>query len=202
MTGFMKGFPCNANGEIVVKAGVGDDVVVGYLPSGFHPLDEVTKGLPLRLPDAPADRTAAIAMSTTANAVLILPIKITERDGITYDTATGVVTFTKAGIYSHNMFLNVVAPANRIIFACAEIWNGTAWAKSQYSARQTGVTTTTDGQIMFASNNYFPAGTQLRFTLWASGACQLATEDIPGVPAGTQTTPAIRLLYTGNVSDY
>ena len=95
--------------------------------------------------------------------------------------------------------LNVVATANRTIYAAAEVWDGSAWVKSRYSARQLSVTANTDGQVVFQSNNKWNAGQQLRFTLWASGACNVTSVDLPGTTAGTQTVPAIRLLYSGHV---
>jgi hypothetical protein len=145
------------------------------------------------------NRIASTAIPTTANTVLVLPTKVVETDGLLYDTSTGVITFTRAGIYQHILMLNVVSTANRTIYAAAELWDGSQWVKSRYSARQMSVTSNTDGQVVFQSNNKWAAGSQIRFTLWASGACTTQSVDLPGTTAGTQTVPAIRLLYSGNV---
>jgi len=145
------------------------------------------------------NRVASTAIPTVANTVLVLPTKVVETDGLLYDTTTGVITFTRAGTYQHILMLNVVSTSNRTIYAAAEVWDGTQWVKSRYSARQLAVTSNTDGQVVFQSNNKWEAGAQLRFTLWASGACTTQSVDLPGTTAGTQTVPAIRLLYSGNV---
>jgi hypothetical protein len=145
------------------------------------------------------DQSASVAVSTAAATVLILPTIITQREFIKYDAATGVITFERSANYRHNLMLNVVATANRTIYAAAQLSTdgGTTWANSRRSARRSDVTSNTDGQVMFNSNNYFAANTKLRFILWASGACTIQSTDLPGVAAGTLTVPAARLLYTG-----
>lgn len=142
------------------------------------------------------DRTVSITLPTTPT-VLVMPTIVTQIDGLTYNNSTGVFTFEKSGIYWHNFFLNIISTAIRTIYSAAEVWNGSDWVPSRYSARRISITSNTDGQVHFASNNYFPAGTQIRFLLWASGTCTVKSEDLPGVTAGTLTTPAIRIMYTG-----
>lgn len=143
------------------------------------------------------DQSASITIPTTPT-ILILPVVAVQRGNISYDNTTGIITFNQSQIWFHNFLVNTHAQNNRTVYAYAEINTGSGWVISRWSGRIEPITANTDGQVPFHSNNYFAAGTKLRFWWYTSGASVTATStDLPSLPAGTVTTPAVRIMYTG-----
>lgn len=141
------------------------------------------------------NRSASFAAPTTPT-VVVWPTVVTDTSGL-YNNSTGVIILPVDGVYNFNFFYNISSGQNRTLYSYVEVWNGSSWVISRYSTRLISVTSTTDGQYIFVSSNYFKANTQLRFSFWASGACNLVTEDAPNTTAGTATIPATRILITG-----
>mgnify|MGYP000063471004 CR=1 FL=1 len=139
------------------------------------------------------NRSASVAVPISP--VVVTPQTIAVTNGITYDTATGVVTLPETNTYTVFTMMNVATQNNRTLFTYAEVNLGAGWIISRYSAREMQVNSQTDGQIVTVSINLFQAGTQLRFPLWASGTnVTLTSVDLPGTTPGTVTTPAYRIL--------
>ena len=143
--------------------------------------------------------TSGIALPTTPT--VIKPVTTVGSNGITYDSATGIYTFTNGGTYSLTITLNAVASAaNKTIYFYAEENTGSGWVIRRYSARSRLLATTTEEQSLFSASINFAAGTQTRHTIWASSATiTLNSTDVPGTTAGTVTIPALRVSWEGGL---
>lgn len=145
------------------------------------------------------ETSASVAIPTTPT--ILKPTTTIRSQGITYDSSTGVITFVNGGSYSLTLMLNVIASvSNRSVYFYADIDTGSGFAISRYSARTSLLTATTQEQRLFASSNYFAAGTKLRLYVWGSGTgMTLNSVDVPGTTAGTVTVPAVRLMWAGSL---
>ena len=143
--------------------------------------------------------TSGIALPTTPT--VIKPVTTVGSNGITYDSATGIYTFTNGGTYSLTITLNAVASAaNKTIYFYAEENTGSGWIIRRYSARSRLLVTTTEEQSLFSASINFAAGTQTRHNIWASSATiTLNSTDVPGTTAGTVTIPALRVSWEGGL---
>lgn len=150
-------------------------------------------------------RAASTAIPTSPTALILPELVSKSGEFLDYDTATGVFTFKRDGLFFHDFLINTKATAVRTIYAGAQTLINDVWTASRYSGREISVSANTDGQGVFQSNNVFrpellvpqpfTAGTKLRFVWWASGACSVATEDLPNQSLGLFTIPAIRIMY-------
>lgn len=139
-------------------------------------------------------RTASFTMPTTPT-TFIWNTEVTDTDGM-YDTATGEITCPFTGNYTFNFMFNTDASSGvHQIISAAELWSGSVWVKSEYSARQQAVRSGDNTQATYVSTNRFVAGTKLRFPTWCDSSVTLITE-VPVNGAGF-TIPAARLLITG-----
>ena len=143
--------------------------------------------------------TSGIVLPTTPT--VIKPVTTVGSNGITYDSATGIYTFTNGGTYSLTITLNATASAaNKTIYFYAEENTGSGWVIRRYSARSRLLATTTEEQSLFSASISFAAGTQTRHTIWASSATiTLNSTDVPGTTAGTVTIPALRVSWEGGL---
>lgn len=143
--------------------------------------------------------TSGITLPTTPT--VIKPVTTVGSNGITYDSATGIYTFTNGGTYSLTITLNATASAaNKTIYFYAEENTGSGWVIRRYSARSRLLATTTEEQSLFSASISFAAGTQTRHTIWASSATiTLNSTDVPGTTAGTVTVPALRVSWEGGL---
>ena len=141
------------------------------------------------------DTSASITLPTTPT-VWVLPT-IAGQNGIDYNTSTGIVTLHEGRTYTVFTYLNVHVTTTISIYAYAEANFGSGWVPIQYSGRRAQVNANIDGQVLTVSRNYFPANTQLRFSIFASGTAVAQTTDIPNTTPGTLTCPAARLMIAG-----
>lgn len=143
--------------------------------------------------------TSGITLPTTPT--VIKPVTTVGSNGITYDSATGIYTFTNGGTYSLTITLNASASAaNKTIYFYAEENTGSGWIIRRYSARSRLLATTTEEQSLFNASINFAAGTQTRHNIWASSATiTLNSTDVPGTTAGTVTIPALRVSWEGGL---
>jgi len=120
---------------------------------------------------------------------------------MTYDSSTGVYTFTNGGVYSLNLTMNPISTAsNKNMYFYAEENTGSGWVVKRYSARTTLLKNTTQEQRVFTALVYFAAGTQTRHYVWGESATiTLNSVDLPGTPAGTITVPALRVSWAGGL---
>lgn len=114
-----------------------------------------------------------------------------------YNSTTGVLTIPFTGIFTFVFSFNGKADSGiKTLYSAAEIFNGSIWVASQYSARQNVVRNGDNTQMLFCSTNRFTAGTQLRFPTWGNAAGVSVVSEVPvGGPAFT--IPAARLLIGG-----
>lgn len=143
--------------------------------------------------------TSGIVLPTTPT--VIKPATTVGSNGITYDSSTGIYTFTYGGTYSLTITLNAIASdVNKTIYFYAEENTGSGWVIKRYSARSRLLATTTEEQSLFSASINFAAGTQTRHTIWASSATiTLNSTDVPGTTAGTVTIPALRVSWEGGL---
>jgi hypothetical protein len=143
--------------------------------------------------------TSGIALPLTPT--VIMPVTTVASNGITYDSATGIYTFTNGGTYSLTITLNAVASAaNKTIYFYAEVNTGSGWVIRRYSARSSLLATTTKEQSLFSASINFAVGEQTRHYIWASSSTvTLNSTDVPGTTAGTVTIPALRVSWEGGL---
>jgi len=122
-------------------------------------------------------------------------------NGITYNTATGEITFVNGGTYNMILYMNALASANnKTIYLYGEFDTGSGYVVKRYSARSQDLTKTTQEQVHFSATNYFPKGTKLRNYIWTStSTVTLNSVDVPGTTPGTVTIPAYRMLWSGSL---
>lgn len=145
------------------------------------------------------DTSASVAIPTTPT--VYKPPTTIRSQGITYDSATGVITFVNGGSYSLALMLNATSSSsNKYIYFYVDEDTGSGYAIARYTARSSFLNSTTQEQRIIVSSNYFAPGTKLRMYLWGSASgITLNSVDIPGTTAGTVTIPASRLMWAGSL---
>ena len=143
--------------------------------------------------------TSGIVLPTTPT--VIKPATTVGSNGITYDSSTGIYTFTYGGTYSLTITLNAKASAaNKTIYFYAEENTGSGWVIKRYSARSRLLATTTEEQSLFSASVHFDVGAQTRHNIWASSSTiTLNSTDVAGTTAGTVTIPALRVSWEGGL---
>lgn len=143
--------------------------------------------------------TSGIVLPTTPT--VIKPATTVGSNGITYDSSTGIYTFTYGGTYSLTITLNAIASAaNKTIYFYAEENTGSGWVIKRYSARSRLLATTTEEQSLFSASVHFDVGAQTRHNIWASSSTiTLNSTDVAGTTAGTVTIPALRVSWEGGL---
>ena len=143
--------------------------------------------------------TSGIVLPTTPT--VIKPATTVGSNGITYDSSTGIYTFTYGGTYSLTITLNAIASAaNKTIYFYAEENTGSGWVIKRYSARSRLLATTTEEQSLFSASVHFDVGAQTRHIIWASSnTITLNSTDVAGTTAGTVTIPALRVSWEGGL---
>jgi hypothetical protein len=137
-------------------------------------------------------RDASYAVPTSPS--VIIPASIETQLGIAYDASTGVITLPQDRPYNVSIGLNVNTAAARAIYSYVEVDYGSGWVAVQYSGIDMQVPIQVDGQVSASYRARFPAGTNIRFYMHASGAgVTLVSKDVPGTTAGTVIVPAYRL---------
>lgn len=143
--------------------------------------------------------TSGIVLPTTPT--VIKPATTVGSNGITYDSSTGIYTFTYGGTYSLTITLNAIASAaNTTIYFYAEENTGSGWVIKRYSALSRLLATTTEEQSLFSASVHFDVGAQTRHIIWASSnTITLNSTDVAGTTAGTVTIPALRVSWEGGL---
>ena len=143
--------------------------------------------------------TSGIVLPTTPT--VIKPATTVGSNGITYDSSTGIYTFTYGGTYSLTITLNAIASdANKTIYFYAEENTGSGWVIKRYSALSRLLVTTTEEQSLFSASVHFDVGAQTRHIIWASSnTITLNSTDVAGTTAGTVTIPALRVSWEGGL---
>ena len=143
---------------------------------------------------------SGIVLPTTPT-IFAPTINITTSNGISYNAATGEVTFNNGGSYNMLLYFNAATTAaNRTVYLYGEIDTGSGYAIKRYSARSIVLPRIAEEQVHFSATNYFPKGTKLRNYIWTSGTTvTLNSTDVPGTTPGTVTIPAYRMLWSGSL---
>lgn len=142
------------------------------------------------------DTAASTAIPTTPT-VATVPV-ITVQQNISFDTATGITTFLQSGTYQTVILLNVFDAVTTSIFYGSEVDIGGGFVSSLNSGRQQNINVNINGQVVFSSVNFFPAGTRARSYVWASnGTGTFQTTSLTALPGGALQVPAKRVLITG-----
>lgn len=143
-----------------------------------------------------SDTSASTAIPTTPT-VATVPT-ITVQQNILFDTGTGITTFLQSGTYQTVILLNVFDAVTTSIFYGAEIDLGGGFVSSLNSGRQQNINVNINGQVVFTSVNFFPAGARTRSYIWASnGTGTFQTTALTALPGGALEVPAKRVLITG-----
>lgn len=142
------------------------------------------------------DQGASVALPTVPT-VYTVPTIVTQRGSLTYNTSTGVFSVGADGVYDSVFAFNVSVAGARTLYFYFEVDTGSGFVISRYTGRRLSLLGATDGQVIFSSTNYFPAGARIRANFWISAAGNLTTVDLPGTVPGTATVPAARIQVTG-----
>lgn len=155
----------------------------GFSPSIIAVLDAVDTNVSTAIPTTPTVATVPT---------------ITTQQNISFDTATGITTFLQSGTYQTVILLNVFDAVVTSIFYGSEIDVGSGFVASTNSGRQQNINININGQVVFTSFNFFPAGTRARSYVWASnGTGTFQTTSLAALPGGAIQVPAKRVLITG-----
>lgn len=146
-----------------------------------------------------SDNAASLAIPTTPT-ILTVPT-VTSAQNIGFDTVTGIISFLQTGTYQFLFLLNVFDASVTTIFYGAEIDSGSGFVSLPLSGRQESINANINGQLIFVSLNFFPAGTRARIYVWASnGAGTFQTTTLTSLPGGSLMVPCKRILITGQSS--
>ena len=155
-----------------------------------------TSGAPLYSIDAQKRSSTALSIPTSTTTPFFWDTVVNEVGFQAYDPLTGVFTCPFNGIYTFTFRFNATASSGtRQMSAAAEVWNGSAWVKSEFSAVSDAVRSGEARQVVFVSPVRFSANTQVRFPFWCDSLISIAN----GIPANSTgfTTPASRLMIVG-----
>ena len=142
------------------------------------------------------DRTASIALTTTPTLLKPASYLPPVQNGITYDSTTGVFTFTYAGTYSLSISLNITTSnANQYAYVYAQKNTGSGWTNNTNSGKVYDLVNGQTVQYVSPQSVYRAAGEQTRYYIWSSGTTSsLVTQTLPGI-SPTVYVPAIRIQY-------
>ena len=177
------------------------DIIVGYVTSVSTTQGTVyvqVQHLPW-FPNGEIRLTAASYALPTTPTVFTQPTAVTTQ-GVSYNAATGVLTFDVSGSYvlSHTLNCDPSAANKKVYFYVEESTDGgTTWVIARYSARQLELTNGTETQLIIVGARYYEVGTKIRYYLWGDATVTLKTTDLPGTTPGTVTLPAYRLTLAG-----
>jgi len=142
------------------------------------------------------DLTTSISISTTPT--LLKPANtLSGATGITYDSSTGVFTFSQEGDYSLSLLVNSLATSgNRILYIYAEKNTGSGWTVNANSGKIYNLVSGQTTQIVYANSIHRVAGEQTRYWIYANNTnVSLQTQTLPTVTP-TVYVPAIRIQYS------
>ena len=138
--------------------------------------------------------TTPIALSTTPQ--LLKPPTTVSSSGISYNSSTGVFTFTNAGSYNQVIAVNAIASAsNQYVYIYAENWNGTSWVVNTNSGKQQVLGNNQITQVTIPNAVKRTAGQQVRYWIYSNDV--KVTLDTTTLPGGVGAiVPAIRIQYS------
>lgn len=137
--------------------------------------------------------SASVTLPTTPT--IFAATTVNKAYGTTYDTSTGILTFSQNGSYSFAIEFNAEPSAsNKNIYFYVEEDQGSGWVISRYSARKLELINAIETQVTISAAKYYGAGTKIRFYIWGDATITLKTTDVTGTTPGTVTVPAFRML--------
>jgi hypothetical protein len=141
------------------------------------------------------DLSSSISISTTPT--LLKPANtLSGATGISYDSSTGVFTFSQEGDYSLSLLVNALSTSgNRILYIYAEKNTGSGWTVNANSGKIYNLVSTQTTQIVYANSIHRVAGEQTRYWIYANNTnVSLQTQTLPSVTG--VYVPAIRIQYS------
>jgi hypothetical protein len=137
--------------------------------------------------------SATVTLPTTPT--IFAATTVNKAYGTSYDTGTGILTFSQNGSYAFAIEFNAEPSAsNKSIYFYVEEDTGSGWVISRYSARKIDLANASQTQVTISAAKYYPAGTKIRFYIWGDATITLKTTDVTGTTPGTVTVPAFRML--------
>jgi hypothetical protein len=138
------------------------------------------------------DNTASIALQSTP-ALLAPATTLSGSSGITYDSATGIFTFTNAGSYGLSLVVNALATgASQFVYIYADKNLGSGFNVNVNSGKSFQLANNQQTQIVYANSVYRQAGEQTRYYIWSNNTnVALKTTALPN-SVGVNV-PAIRI---------
>ena len=134
------------------------------------------------------------SISLTASPQVVIPGTLVKNNGIQYDTSTGVITFTTAGVYPLLMTLNAYASASgQYLYLYSESNKGSGWVANMYSGREEQLVNSDVSQVVICSNTYRAKGEQLRFQMYSNDS-KVSLKTITLAGPGVYV-PAIRMQF-------
>lgn len=194
---YMSGLPVNSLGEVVVASGEGSSSISGSVPPDFTPVDTLGRMIVTPFDEYYLDAQSRepVTPIPTVPTIYKWSTLVTGLPSY-YDVSTGIISLPFTGMYSFCFSYNVSASSGtRRLLSAVEVFDGTNWIKSQYSARQQPVKSTDTTQVMFESTNRFVKGQQIRFITWCDAAVSVTTEN--AINSTGYIIPAARVLITG-----
>jgi hypothetical protein len=141
------------------------------------------------------DLSSSISISTTPT--LLKPANtLSGATGISYDSSTGVFTFSQEGDYSLSLLVNALSTSgNRILYIYAEKNTGSGWTVNANSGKIYNLVSTQTTQIVYSNSIHRVAGEQTRYWIYANNTnVSLQTQTLPSVTG--VYVPAIRIQYS------
>lgn len=140
------------------------------------------------------DTSSTITLTTTPQ--LLKPTTVVSNSGITYNSSTGVFTFTNAGSYNQVITVNALASsANQYVYIYAENWNGSTWVVNTNSGKQQILINNNITQVVLPNAVKRTAGQQVRYFIYSNGSnVTLQTSTLPGGVGAI--VPTIRIQYS------
>lgn len=141
------------------------------------------------------DTSTTIALTSTPT--LLKPaLTAPGANGITYDAATGVFTFSNAGSYSLAIGVNALSTAaNQFVYIYAEQDTGAGWVVNTNSGKSFELVNANMVQIVYAQAVGRVAGQKVRYYIYSNdGKVSLDTYALPGGVGAI--VPAIRIQYS------
>ena len=141
------------------------------------------------------DLSTGIAL--TATPTLLRPASTGGSSGITYDSSTGVFTFSQEGDYSLSLVVNALSSAsNQYVYIYAEKNTGSGWSPITNSGKYYLLQNSIQTQVIYSQSLHRAANEQTRYYIYSnSNKVTLDTITLPSVTPSVYV-PAIRIQYS------
>ena len=138
----------------------------------------------------------SVSITVNSTATLLTPASTGSSSGITYNSGTGVFTFSQEGNYTLALAVNAIASAsNQFVYIYAENNTGSGWTLNANSGKIYQLPNGQQVQIVYSNAVHRTAGQQVRYYIYSnSNKVTLQTASLPST--STVYVPAIRIQYS------